>query len=352
MSSGVLGTGMFSTLPLSLFVANIAHITLHQEGAGLHAGPSYDYEIPAFLGGLQIAVGRANAIVGVRGVFWVDAESMDLIRIEEHAVDVPPAVGMKQIDSTVDYARMQIGNSSVLLPQSADLTVTNLDGWERRNKMEFSGCREYTSESTVRFGDPTELPPVEKTTRSTAVPGWKLSGTHPDLYQIFVDRAERHEGQSSGTIVCTRARCADPGTLMQSFRADEYRGQRVRLSAWVKTKDAGRANLWMRVVGVDSEVLAFDDMSDRPKSGTLDWRRQEIVLSVPQGSVLIELGLSLEGRGQAWLDDVSLETVDKKFRTTGRRVSGTPSGSQNAETREQIAAKPLQPVNLNFEQNR
>jgi hypothetical protein len=359
ISSGVLGTGMFATLPLSLFVADVARITLHQKGAR-NAGPGYDYEIPAFLGGLDISTERARVTVGVRGTFWVDAENLDLTRIEEHAVDVPPETGMKKIDSTVHYARMRIGDSSVLLPQSADLTVTNLDGWERRNKIEFSGCREYVSESTVQFGDPAELPPVEKrllasqdgSASSTAVPGWNLSGTHPDLYQIFVDHAERHEGQNSGAIVCTKARCADPGTLMQSFRADEYRGQRVRLSAWVKTKDAGRANLWMRVVGVDSEVLAFDDMSDRPKSGTLDWRRQEIVLSVPQGSVLIELGLSLEGRGQAWLDDVSLETVDKKFRTTGRRVSGTPSGSQNAETREQIAAKPLQPVNLNFEQNR
>ena len=124
----------------------------------------------------------------------------------------------------------------------------------------------------------------------------------------------------------------------------------MRLSAWVKTKNAGRANLWMRVDGVDSEVLAFDNMSNRPKSGTLDWHRQEIVLAVPQRAVLIAFGLSLEERGQAWLDDVSLETADKKFRTTGRPVSGWPSGLQNAETRRQIAAKPLRPVNLHFEQ--
>ena len=359
MSSGVLGTGEFSTLPLSLFVANVARITLHQERAGLHAGPGYDYEIPAFLGGgLTISTVRARATVGVRGTFWVDAVSMDLMRIEEHAVDVPPQVGMREIVSTVGYARMRIGDSSVLLPQSADLMVTDLDGGERRNKIEFSGCREYVSESTVRFGDPTELPPVEKnmpasregSASTTAVPGWKLSGTHADSYQILVDRAERHEGQSSGTIVCTTARCADPGTLMQSFRADEYRGQRVRLSAWVKTKNAGRANLWMRVDGVDSKVLAFDGMSNRPKSGTLDWHRQEIVLPVPRQAVLIEIGLTLEERGQAWLDEVSLETVDKTVGTMGQPVAGSPWGAQNAETRKQIAAKPRHPVNLNFEQ--
>jgi hypothetical protein len=358
MSSGVLGTGMFSTLPLSLFVANVARITLHQAGSGRHTRAGYDYEIPGFLGGLEIAAGQAKATVGVAGTFWVDAESMDLIRVEEHAVEVPPKVGMKKIDWTVDYARMRIGDSSVLLPQSADLVVTQLDGWERRNKIGFSGCREYTSESTVRFGDATELPPVEKnapasqegSASTTAIPGWKLSGTHPDSYRIFVDRAERREGRSSGTIVCTTAGCGDPGTLMQSFRADEYRGRRVRLSAWVKTKNAGRANLWMRVDGVDSKVLAFDNMSNRSKSGTLDWHRQEIVLAVPQRAVLIAFGLTLEERGQAWLDDVSLETADKKGHSTGQPVAGSPSGAQNTEARKQIAAKPLHPVNLNFEQ--
>ena len=302
MSSGVLGTGMFSTLPLNLFVANGARVTLHQEGAEPHAGQGYDYEIPAFLGGgIKIATDRARATVGVRGTFWVDAGSLDLIRIEEHAVDVPPQVGMTQIDSTVDYARMRIGDSSVLLPQSAELAVTNLDGSEQRNKIEFSGCREYVSESTVRFGDPTELPPVEKTTPA-------------------------------------------------SQAGSDYRGQRVRLSAWVKTKNAGRANLWMRVDGANSKVLAFDNLPNRPESGTLGWHRQEIVLLVPQRAVLIAFGLSLEGHGQAWLYDVSLETAGKQGGTSGQPIAGSPSGAQKAETQKQIAAKPRHPVNLNFEQ--
>jgi hypothetical protein len=106
----------------------------------------------------------------------------------------------------------------------------------------------------------------------------------------------------------------------------------------------------MRVDGVDSKVLAFDGMSNRPKSGTLDWHRQEIVLPVPRQAVLIEIGLTLEERGQAWLDEVSLETVDKTVGTMGQPVAGSPSGAQNAETRKQIAAKPRHPVNLNFEQ--
>lgn len=163
MSAGLLGTGQFSATTLNLFVTGGARITPHREGAARPpAGPSYDFEIPAFLSGYTIVTPGARAVVGQRGTFWIDAESLDLIRIEDHAVDIPRAVGMSEIGSTVEYARMRIGNSNVLLPQSAELVVTNLDGTEMRNKIKFSGCRVYGSESTVSFGDPMEPPPAAK----------------------------------------------------------------------------------------------------------------------------------------------------------------------------------------------
>jgi len=161
MSSGLLGNGQFSTLPMNLFVNGSPRITPHQERADQPAaGIAYDFEIPAFLNGLTISARGAKASVGVRGTFWVDAESLDLIRIEEHAVDIPATVGMSAVTTTVQYGRMQIGVSSVVLPQSAEQMVTDLDGTERINKVQFSTCREYGSESTVTFGERTE--PVKK----------------------------------------------------------------------------------------------------------------------------------------------------------------------------------------------
>jgi hypothetical protein len=65
---------------------------------------------------------------------------------------------MSASTSGVLYARMQIGSSNVLLPQSAQLAVVNLDGTELRNEIKFSGCREYVAESTVHFGDPVAPP--------------------------------------------------------------------------------------------------------------------------------------------------------------------------------------------------
>jgi len=163
VSSGILGTGAFSSLPFNLFVADRARLVPHKDVASqTSAGRGYDYDIPAFLRGYEISHLETRAWVGVRGTFWVDSESMDLIRIDEQVVDLPPQLGMSASSSTVGYARMQIGSSSVLLPQSAELVVVNLDGTEMRNEIKFSGCREYGSESTVRFGDPVDAPPVTK----------------------------------------------------------------------------------------------------------------------------------------------------------------------------------------------
>jgi hypothetical protein len=37
--------------------------------------------------------------------------------------------------------------------------VTEFHGAERKNEIEFTGCREYSSESTIHFGAPVPEPP-------------------------------------------------------------------------------------------------------------------------------------------------------------------------------------------------
>lgn len=63
------------------------------------------------------------------------------------------------------------------------------------------------------------------------------------------------------------------GTLTQWFRADEYRGKRLRMTAYVRTSGVERwAGLWMRIDGKEKTGLAFDNMMRRPVKGTTDWK--------------------------------------------------------------------------------
>ncbi len=106
-------------------------------------------------------------------------------------------------------------------------------------------------------------------------------------------------------------------SVMQVFRAENYRGMRVRFSATVTTNDVtGWAGLWMRVDGPDKKTLSFDNMQNRPFLGTKPCQRASVVLEVPQSATVIALGLLLHGQGRAELSNLDLEGVDDTVPTT------------------------------------
>ena len=182
------------------------------------------------------------------------------------------------------------------------------------------------------------------------IPGWGLAGTNRYAYFIGLDRETKHGGEASITVRCDSGHCDKFGDIVQTIRAGAYLGQRLCLSAWVKGRKAGHVGLWMRVDASDSSQIQLDNMRLRGKSGTFDWRRMYIVLDVPPPGALIHFGLILEGAGQAWLDDVTLEPVaaDTKSTNLYRRPTGPIDGAENA--RRTYARSPEHPVNLDFEQ--
>src|SRR4051812_43378131 len=96
--------------------------------------------------------------------------------------------------------------------------------------------------------------------------GWLRTGTGMDHYDMGVAAA--------GLPALIRSRAGDTpseaifGTLMQSFAAGKFRGQRLRLRAELKAEDVrGAETIWMRVDGVPKRTLAFDNMEQRTKDG-------------------------------------------------------------------------------------
>jgi hypothetical protein len=149
---------------------------------------------------------------------------------------------------------------------------------------------------------------------------WFLAGSHPKEYNNGIDTTTTYNGKNSGYLACKVANPTGFGTLMQMFKADDYRGKRMRFSAVVKSEDiAGDdwAGLWMRVDGpVSGEHLAFDNMRNRPIKGTTDWQQYEVVLDVAPTSVYIAFGILLSGKGKVWLSDVHFEEVGADVPTT------------------------------------
>jgi hypothetical protein len=146
---------------------------------------------------------------------------------------------------------------------------------------------------------------------------WREGGPTRENYEIEVDNENAMTGSGSGHIWQTDYAEDAFGALTQSFPADEYRGQRLRLLGWVQTNTVrGEASLWMRVDGPGGKVLAFDNMSRRRVVNTSDWTMNFIVMDVPPEAEQILFGLLLVGDGEAWVDCLSFEVVDDEVPTT------------------------------------
>lgn len=163
---------------------------------------------------------------------------------------------------------------------------------------------------------------------AASLTGWQMAGSHPDSYTMEVDTQVKHSGSASARLSSKEKRVNGFGTMMQQFTPVEYEDQRVRLSGWTKTQDVEDwAGLWMRVDGTQpGEVLAFDNMGERPLKGTQDWTQVEIVLDVPEEATNLAFGVLLSGTGTVWLDGLEFEVVPKTTPVTASVTQPTNLG--------------------------
>ncbi len=164
--------------------------------------------------------------------------------------------------------------------------------------------------------------------------GWFVTGDAPDKYEMGLDPAVTHENRPCVTIKALPEPTAFAG-LAQTFKANVYRGKRLRFSAAVRSVDVDNcAALFMRVGGANGKSLAFDNMLHRQINGTNDWAHHAIVLDVAEDAEDIIFGFFLSLNGQVWITDVSLDAVDRDVPTT--------------DVQAEIA--PYLPVNLGFDE--
>jgi ankyrin repeat protein/beta-lactamase regulating signal transducer with metallopeptidase domain len=177
--------------------------------------------------------------------------------------------------------------------------------------------------------------------------GWWPSGANPKSYEMRLDTSEKHSGKASAHIKFTGDKPAGFGTLMQSFKADSFRGERVQMSAWLKTERPGRAQLWMRVDGTN-RMLGLTNMGDRPVRGTTNWKEYNVTLDVPENAMSIAFGALFLGRGQAWVDDFEFEVVGTDVPSTNMLTPGQIN-QEWPELAQPSREYPRKPVNLAFE---
>lgn len=152
---------------------------------------------------------------------------------------------------------------------------------------------------------------------SSAPKHWIVAGSKPDDYEFGKDQSLCIHKRKCAYVKSLKEQANGFATLMQTFAANSYNAQRIQLSACIKAHDVQDwAGIWMRVDDVFGNTLAFDNMQDRPITGSSDWEQPKIVLDVPENGHSISFGALINGIGLIWFTDFQIITVGKDIETS------------------------------------
>jgi hypothetical protein len=207
VGKGTISTGQFANLARHVFLSSTARFSFRtqSEEDGRHVY-QYEYDVDPAHSSYHLRSGTSEAVVGFQGAFWVDADNVDLLRLEVQAYDIPEKLGLAEAGTSVAYSRSEIDSIQALLPASAEFHVVAVNAEENLNRSRFSSCRHYSADSTVRYetasleGEADRAAPPHESA-ATAVP----AGAVLDL---MLDSAVDGDKASVGDAV--RARLARP----------------------------------------------------------------------------------------------------------------------------------------------
>lgn len=147
---------------------------------------------------------------------------------------------------------------------------------------------------------------------------WSFRQNEAKSYEIGRAENSAYANQEVYTIKSIKTKINGFGNIMKTIDASSYQGKTVKMTGYVKTENVKDwAGLWMRVDFYSSKVLAFDNMQQRGVKGANDWSKYEVVLFVSEYATEISYGALLNGTGQIWMKDISLEVVSDNAAETG-----------------------------------
>lgn len=152
VGSGVVSTGKFALLARQILDTTAAKYRYkglgERDGAQSH---EYDFDIAQKVSNYRLRSGTLELPVAYQGTFWVKQDTLDLLRLELQAYDIPQKLGLAEAVTTLSYARVPVGDAALLLPVSGSVTLVTMQGVESMNRMRIQSCRRYSTQSEVRF---------------------------------------------------------------------------------------------------------------------------------------------------------------------------------------------------------
>lgn len=165
VGSGLIGNGMFAGHLQTLFVNDQGLFTYRgEEPFGGRNAAKWDFRVPLLSSAYSINTPSDSAVVAMKGSFWADPVTFDLIRLEVRADQIPSRLEIADAITTMDYARARIGQTDVLLPQTGELRLLGTAGEDSIDRFEFTHCRSFQADTSISFAEPDAAPQAAPST--------------------------------------------------------------------------------------------------------------------------------------------------------------------------------------------
>jgi hypothetical protein len=141
---------------------------------------------------------------------------------------------------------------------------------------------------------------------------WNPVGLGAEGITMKADTKMKRSGAASATTI-NRGADAQPYNWRQDVTENLPIRKVVKLTGWVKTKEANLAAVGVQVLDSNGQLIAFHTTQNRQGfKGTADWKQFTLRFPVPQGTVRIGVLAMLMGRGQVWFDDFEMAVDEAK----------------------------------------
>jgi hypothetical protein len=157
VSSGTIGNSALGSHIDSVFSRDVAEFKY--AGAGKKDGHNtlrYDLRVPIEKSAFRVRHNGSEGMAGYEGSVWVDAETLDLVRVDLKVNRIPSHVKVRLIEESMHYKKLAIGNSEFNLPDHSELSATDEMGNYSLNMIKLHRCREFAADSVVKYGPPSQ----------------------------------------------------------------------------------------------------------------------------------------------------------------------------------------------------
>ena len=143
------------------------------------------------------------------------------------------------------------------------------------------------------------------------IASWKV--LPKEGYTASLDAAEKHAGTSAMKL---SSQANAPGSFMSFSQHVPIQVQglkRVAVTAYIKAADVrDEATLWCQVLDENGKMIGFENLGTlgMKLSGSSDWQKFTLLLTVNEKARKLKLGGYLGGTGTAWFDDFQMEELD------------------------------------------